>query len=130
MILIYNFSQITLINERKDFPAVYNSSSMTCREPLFSIPPYMIFTHYFCDNHHFFVLFFLYHLYILLTHTQKICPIYIWRIWESWYIAGKDDSSTILVVWMEIEETHNSEIEGVYDYPLNFLSWCITCPIP
>ena len=45
--------------------------------------------------------------------------INIWRIGESWEIAGKDHSSTILVVWMEIEETHSTGIVGVYDYSLN-----------
>ena len=34
----------------------------------------------------------------------------IWRVWESRDIAGKDHSSTILVVWMEIEETHSTGV--------------------
>ena len=45
--------------------------------------------------------------------------INIWRIRESWYIAGKDHSSEILVVWMEIEETYNAGIVGINDCPLN-----------
>jgi hypothetical protein len=32
----------------------------------------------------------------------------IWRIWEPWKIAGKDDSSKILVGYVKIEETHDS----------------------
>jgi hypothetical protein len=43
----------------------------------------------------------------------------IWRVWESWYIAGKDHSSTILVAWVEIEETHSTGVVGIDNCPLN-----------
>ena len=43
----------------------------------------------------------------------------IWRIWESWKIAGKDYSSTILVVFVKIEKTYCSGVVGIYDCPLN-----------
>ena len=45
--------------------------------------------------------------------------ISIWGIWESRDIAGKDHSSTILVVRVKIEETYNTGIVGVNDCPLN-----------
>ena len=45
--------------------------------------------------------------------------INIWRTCEPRDIAGKDHSSTILVVGVEIEETHSTGVEGVYDYSLN-----------
>ena len=45
--------------------------------------------------------------------------IHIWRTWESREIAGKDDSSEILVVCVKIEETHDSGIVGINDCPLN-----------
>ena len=48
--------------------------------------------------------------------TQVVC---IWRIWESRKIAGKDHSSTILVVCVKIEETYNAGIVGINDCPLN-----------
>ena len=43
----------------------------------------------------------------------------IWSICESRDIAGKDHSSTILVVGVKIEETHNSGVVGIYGYSLN-----------
>ena len=43
----------------------------------------------------------------------------IWRTWERRKIAGKDHSSTILVVCVKIEEAHSTGIEGIYDYSLN-----------
>jgi hypothetical protein len=43
----------------------------------------------------------------------------IWGIGKSRKIAGKDHSSTILVVRMKIEETHSTGVVGIYDCPLN-----------
>ena len=43
----------------------------------------------------------------------------IWRIWESWYIAGKDDSSEVLVDSVKIEETHSTRVVSINDCPLN-----------
>ena len=45
--------------------------------------------------------------------------INIWRVWEPWKVTGKDHSSAILVVFVKIEETHSTGIEGIYDYSLN-----------
>ena len=44
----------------------------------------------------------------------------IWRIWKSREIAGKDNSSEVLVVCVKIEETYNTGVVGINDCPLNY----------
>jgi hypothetical protein len=43
----------------------------------------------------------------------------IWRVWESREIAGKDHSSKVLVVCVEIEETYYAGVVSIHDCPLN-----------
>ena len=43
----------------------------------------------------------------------------IWRIGKSWYIAGKDHSSEVLVICVKIEETYDTGVVGIDDCPLN-----------